>query len=55
MTPSKLIQSIISAPRTDKIIKIVLRVFRRGKNVLQNGVLHFVFIRPIVEKRVGKL
>jgi len=26
-----------------KIIKNYLRVFERGKNLLQNGILHFVF------------
>jgi len=31
-------------PRTDKIIKNGLNdIFERGENLLQNGVLHFVF------------
>jgi len=30
-------------PRTEKIIKNGLRVFERGENLLQNGILHFVF------------
>jgi len=31
------------ALRTGKIIKNDLGVFERGENVLQNGILHFVF------------
>jgi len=33
----------VVAPRTGKIIKNVLRVFIRGGNLLQNGMLHFAF------------
>jgi len=31
------------APRTGEIIKNNLSVFERGENLLQKGVLHFVF------------
>jgi len=31
------------APRTGKIIKNGLNVFQGGENLLQNGILHFVF------------
>jgi len=40
MTPTSL-----AAPRTGKIIKngFRVRVFERGENLLQNGILHIVF------------
>jgi len=31
------------APRTSEIIKIGRTVFKRGKKLLKNGMLHFVF------------
>jgi len=31
------------APRKGEIIKNGLSVFKRGENLLQNGILHFVF------------
>jgi len=40
-TPTPLIATI--APRTGKIIKNGLRVFKREEHLLQNGILHFVF------------
>jgi len=41
MTPTSFAEPI--APRSGKIIKNGLRVFERGENLLQNGILHFVF------------
>jgi len=38
MTPTSLAADI--APRTGRIIKKGLRVFERGENILQNGILH---------------
>jgi len=35
--------SLDVAPLTGKIIKNHLRVFERGGNLLQNGMLHFIF------------
>jgi len=32
----------VVAPCTGKFIKNGLRVFKRGENLLQNGILHFV-------------
>jgi len=44
MTPTS-----FAAARTGKIIKNGIRVFERGENFLQNGVLHFAFkFKPIV-------
>jgi len=34
---------VVVAPRTGKIVKNDLRVFEGGENLLQNGILHFVF------------
>jgi len=33
----------VIGPRTDKTIKNGLSIFEREQNLLQNGVLHFVF------------
>jgi len=41
MTPTSL--AATAAPCTDKNIKNGLRVFERGKNMLQNDILQFVF------------
>jgi len=41
MMPTSLSAAV--APRTGKIIKNGLRVFERGGNLLQNGILHFAF------------
>jgi len=41
MTPMSLVTDV--APRVDKINKNGLSVFERGDNLLQNGILHFVF------------
>jgi len=41
MTPTSF--AVPAAPRTGKIIKNGLRVFEREENLLQNGILHFVF------------
>jgi len=41
MTPTSLAAAV--APRAGKIIENGLHVFERGENLLQNGVLHFVF------------
>jgi len=38
MTPTSL-----AAPHTGKIIKNCRRVFKRGENLLQNGMLNFAF------------
>jgi len=35
--------NIFVAPHTDKFMKNGLSVFERGENLLQNGILHFVF------------
>jgi len=40
MMPTSLVAAV--APRTGKIIKNGLRVFERGENLLQIGILHFV-------------
>jgi len=40
MTPKSLAVAVL-APRAGKIIKNSLRVFERGENLLQNGVLTF--------------
>jgi len=46
----------VAASRTGKIFKNGLRVFERGENLLQNGVLHFVFgFSQLSEIAVGKL
>jgi len=41
MTPTSLVAPVV--PRAGKIIKNGHRVFEREENLLQNGVLHFVF------------
>jgi len=41
MTPTSLAAAVV--PRTCKIIQNGLRVFERGENLLQNGILQFVF------------
>jgi len=41
MTPTSFAAHV--APRTGKINKNGPRVFKRGENLLQNGILHFVF------------
>jgi len=41
MTLTSLVAAV--APRTGKIIKNGLHVFERGENLLQNGILNFVF------------
>jgi len=40
-TPTSLAAAL--GPRTGKIIKNGLRVFERGENLLQNGILHSAF------------
>jgi len=47
----------VVAHRAGKIVKNGLRLFEREENLLQNGILHFVFltIQSIVRNRVGKL
>jgi len=35
--------TVTSAPRTEKNHKNGLNVFEGGENLLQNGILHFVF------------
>jgi len=42
MTPTSLATAV--APHTGKIIKNDLSVFERGQNLLQNDILHFVFL-----------
>jgi len=39
-TPTSLAAAV--APRTGKIIKNGHRVFEKGENLLQNGILHFI-------------
>jgi len=52
MTPTSIAVAVV--PRIGKIIKNDFRVFERGENLLQNGIiLHFVF-KPIVRNRVTK-
>jgi len=41
-----------AAPHTDKIVKKCPFSFKRGRNMLQNGILHFVY-KP-VDKKVLK-
>jgi len=41
MTPTSL--AVAVAPRTGIIIKNDLHVFERGQDLLQNGILHFVY------------
>jgi len=41
MTPTSLVADVVLI--TGKIIKNGLGVFERGENLLQNGLLHFVF------------
>jgi len=41
MTMTSLVATV--APRAGKIIKDRLRIFEIGENLLQNGILHFVF------------
>jgi len=41
MTVTSLV--VVVAPRTGKIIKNSLSVFKRGEKLLQNGLLYFVF------------
>jgi len=42
MTPTSLAVAVV--PRTGKIIKNSLRVFESGENLLQNGILHTLYL-----------
>jgi len=48
MTPTSLV--VVVAPRIDKFINNGLSVFERGEDLLQNGILHFVFKSEIVSQ-----
>jgi len=43
------------APLTGKIIKNRRRVFERGEDLLQNGMLHFVFLTVNCQKSIFKV
>jgi len=49
MTPTSLAAAVVL--RKGQIIKNVLGVFKRGENLLQNGILHFIFIFFVLIKK----
>jgi len=45
----------VVAQSTGKIIKNCLNVFKKGENLLQNGIFNVFRVQPIVRNRVRKL
>jgi len=51
MTPTSL--AVVVAPRTGKIIKYGLSVFKRGENLLK--MVYYTYVKPIIRNFVAML